>query len=243
MKIIIGNTYQDISKLGAEDLLEYLNKKSNPLLCTASGASPSGLYKMLVERILQYNIEYSSWCFVGLDEWMGMNGQDEGSCRYYLDKELFNPLAINQERICFFDGRTPDPHQECELVNSFIRQHNGIDVAILGLGMNGHIGMNEPGTLAKLHAHVAKIDPMTQQVGQKYFKEPREISTGLTLGIADLMEAKIILLVVSGQSKAVIAKRIIEEDISELLPATLLRNHPNFTIYLDNDAAQLIIQK
>ena len=171
--------------------------------------------------------------FIGLDEWLGMNGNDEGSCRYHLNNQLFHPLDVDEKNIAFFDGRAIDPEEECKRIDDSIKKHNGIDLAIVGLGMNGHVGMNEPGTSASLHSHVAEIDPITQQVGQKYFKEKKEISGGLTLGIANLMEAKNVMLIVSGEKKAEILKKVLEEEISNKLPASLLRNHPNFTVFAD----------
>ena len=171
---------------------------------------------------------------------MGMNGENEGSCRFHLNKQFFDVLQIEQERICFFDGGTSNPQEECSRIENFIRQRGGIDVAILGLGMNGHVGMNEPGTQSIVRSHLAEIDPLTQQVGQKYFAQPQKLMQGLTLGIQTLKEAKHLMLIVSGANKARIVQKVLEEEISEQIPATLLRNHPGLTIYLDKPAAQFI---
>jgi galactosamine-6-phosphate isomerase len=172
-----------------------------------------------------------------------MNGNDEGSCRFHLNNQLFNPLHISENNICFFDGKTKDLNAECDKVENFITQHGGIDVAIVGLGMNGHVGMNEPGTSSSLRSHVTEIDAITQQVGQKYFKEKTHISKGITLGIANIMEARNVILIVSGNKKAEILRRVLEEEISEQLPASLLRNHENFSVYLDAEAANLLQNK
>lgn len=240
MQIIIADTYEAMSGHAAEDLLALLQSVSDPLICTASGASPVGLYKQLISRVKSLHIDASSWSFVGLDEWKGMNGIDEGSCRYHLNNDLFNPLDVNAGNICFFDGRAEDLKLECQRVEDFITQQNGIDVAILGIGVNGHIGMNEPGTPSALRSHIADIHPVTQQIGQKYFKQPQRLDTGLSLGLATLLEAKHILLIASGVSKAEIIYRTIHEEISEQIPATLLRQHPSVHIYLDRDAARLL---
>lgn len=240
MNLFVYETYESMSARAAESVIEVIRSKKNAVLCTASGDSPAGLYKKLVAYIRENNIDISGVRFIGLDEWLGMNGNDEGSCRYHLNNQLFQPLEIEEKNIAFFDGRASDPEAECERINHSINQFNGIDMAIVGLGMNGHVGMNEPGTPASLHSHVAEIDPITQQVGQKYFKEKKEISGGLTLGIANLMEAKNVMLIVSGKKKAEIVKQVLEEGISENLPAGLLRNHPNFSVYLDAEAASLL---
>ncbi len=240
MEIFISDSYELFSKRAANDVKEIIQSFNEPLLCTASGDSPAGLYKALVDIINRNQIDISTCNFVGLDEWAGMNGSDEGSCRYYLNKQLFNPLNVPENRICFFDGRANDLQKECDNVESFVSKHNGIDLAIIGLGMNGHIGMNEPGTSISLRSHIARIDPATQKAGQKYFKEPRQLSSGLTLGLATLLESKNIFLLVSGRHKAEIVKRVLEEDVSKKLPASLLRNHRGLKIYLDTDAALLV---
>jgi glucosamine-6-phosphate isomerase len=240
MKIIVCDTYEELSKRMADDLVEITRPIECPLICTASGDSPAGLYKELVSRVREKEVDISSWQFLGLDEWAGMNEDDEGSCRFHLNNQFFNPLQIRNERVCFFDGRADNPEEECDRVENFISNHHGIDVAILGLGMNGHVGMNEPGTSPTLRSHVSAIDPLTQQVGQKYFSEQKKLSHGLTLGIATLKEAKHIMLIVTGGHKASITQKVLQGEISGKLPASLLRDHPGLTVYLDNPAAQFI---
>jgi glucosamine-6-phosphate isomerase len=242
MKIFVATTYEAISKQAVDDIIQIMQSSKQPVICTASGDSPAGLYKEIVERANNKQLNISDWVFVGLDEWAGMNGNDEGSCRYHLNQQLFQPLQLVNDKICFFDGRANDLEEECERIENFIHQYNGIDVAILGLGMNGHIGMNEPGTLSNTHSHVTDLDSTTQQVGQKYFKIQQELTKGITLGLATLMEARHIVLIVIGRHKAEIAQKIIEDEISEQLPATLLRNHPSFKIYLDSEAAGKMIR-
>ena len=241
MKIQVFSTYDDLSLKAAEDLTQFLALTEKPLLCVASGDSPSGLYKKLAEKVKNNETDISNWHFVGLDEWMGMNGEDAGSCRFHLNKQFFDVLQIEEQRISFFDGRTSNPGEECRRVDNFIQQQGGIDVAVLGLGMNGHVGMNEPGTLPVLRSHLADIAPQTQQIGQKYFTDAKILSQGLTLGIQTLKEAKHIMLIVNGAHKASIVEKVLEEKISDEIPATLLRNHPGLTIYLDKSAAQFII--
>ena len=176
MNLFVYETYESMSARAAESVIEIIISKKNAVLCTASGDSPAGLYKKLVAYIQENNVDISDLNFIGLDEWLGMNGNDEGSCRYHLNNQLFHPLDVDEKNIAFFDGRAINPEEECRRIDDSIKKHNGIDLAIVGLGMNGHVGMNEPGTSASLHSHVAEIDPITQQVGQKYFKERKEIS-------------------------------------------------------------------
>ena len=243
MELFVYDTYEIMSLEAAKKVMQFINSKNKTVLCTASGDSPKGLYKELIEQIQKYKTDISNLNFIGLDEWLGMNGDDEGSCRFHLDNQLFRPLKIDKNKISFFDGRSHFPEQECERVDNTILALNGIDLAIVGLGMNGHVGMNEPGTSPSLHSHVAKIDPITQQVGQKYFKERKEIPGGITLGIANLMEARNVMLVVNDSRKAGILKHVLEENISEKYPASFLRHHPNFSVYADSDAARLLKNK
>lgn len=243
MQLFISDTYETMSAKAAEAMMQKIQSSSYGLLSPASGDSPTGLYKELVNQLSNNKTDISDWKFVGFDEWLGMNGENEGSCRFYLNKQLFNPLHISENNICFFDGKVKDLNNECNTIENFINEHGGIDIAIVGLGFNGHIGMNEPGTSPSLHSHVAKIDPVTQQVWQKYFKEKTHISKGLTLGIANIMEARNVILIVSGNKKAEIVRQILEEEISEQLPSSLLRNHQNFSVYLDTEAASLLENK
>ncbi|MEO8822672.1 MAG: glucosamine-6-phosphate deaminase [Ginsengibacter sp.] len=240
MKLFVYDNYEMMSLEAAKKVMQFITDKEKKVVCTASGDSPKGLYKALLAQIQKNNPDVSELQIIGLDEWLGMNGNDEGSCRYHLDEQLFNPLKINETQVTFFDGRAQDPQKECERIDNRIRELNGIDLAIVGLGMNGHVGMNEPGISPLLHSHVAKIDPVTQQVGQKYFKEKKEIEGGLTLGIANLMEARNVMLVVNGNRKAEILKQVLEEEISQKFPAGFLRNHPNFSVFADAEAARLL---
>ena len=240
MKIIISNNYEAMSVKAFEDVVAIMQAASKPLICVASGDSPSGIYKNIVKGVGSNKINIDSWCFLGLDEWVGLNGDDEGSCRYHLNRELFNPLAIPANRICFFDGAASDLEDECKITEAHIKEHNGIEIAILGLGMNGHIGMNEPHTSIQTRSHIINLDPLTVEVGQKYFKKPQPLTKGITLGIDTLMDAKHIVLIVSGSKKAGIVKEVMEGPISEAVPASLLRKHPNCSIYLDDAAASAL---
>ena len=240
MELFIYDSYEKMSAEAAKKVMQIILAKKKAVLSPASGDTPKGLYAELVSMIQKNKTDISELGFIGLDEWLGMNGEDEGSCRFYVDQQLFNPLQINKNKIAFFNGKAQIPLEECRKIDDFILGLNGIDLAIVGLGMNGHVGMNEPGVSPELHSHVAEIDPITQEVGQKYFKEKKEISGGLTLGIANLMESKSVMLMVSGSKKASILKQVLEEDISEKLPASFLRNHPNFSVLADAEAASLL---
>jgi glucosamine-6-phosphate isomerase len=240
MNIIVADTYEEMSRLACNDLLTAIREIEFPLICPASGDTPAGLYKELVIRKRQDTLSVAGWSFVGLDEWVGMNEYDEGSCKFHLDKQLFRPLQVKEENVCFFNGREKDLDIECARVEQFIQSQGGIDLAVVGLGLNGHVGMNEPNTIPSLRTHIAAIDPETQQVGQKYFTEKKMLTQGITLGIANILASKYIYLLVSGSKKAGIVKKVIEGEIKMEIPASLLRQHEGLRIYLDAEAAQLL---
>ncbi len=237
MNINISKTYEEMSRQAANDLLDFLSSVQDPLLCTASGDSPKGLYQELQKRVHEKGIDVSDWKFLSLDEWSGMNENDEGSCRFHLNNDLFDPLNVDKNQITFFDGKAQKPQEECERIEKFILENRGIDISVIGLGLNGHVGMNEPGTSATSRTHVSEIHPVTQQAGQKYFIKERNLTHGLTLGIQNLMESKFVMLLVSGKKKAEMVKKVVEEEITNEIPASFLRNHPNFYLYLDLDAS------
>ena len=237
MQHIISKDFETLSEKATHAITEIMAKQQNPLICVASGDSPSGIYKNIVAQVQKNELTIDHWRFLGLDEWVGLNGDEEGSCRWHLNRELFTPLQIKKDAICFFNGASDNLNQECFDTESYIQKQGGIEIAILGLGMNGHIGMNEPNTPINSRSHIIELDPITISVGQKYFNKPQPLTKGITLGIATLLEAKHILLVVNGAKKADIVKQVIEGPISESIPASLLRNHPNCSIYLDEAAA------
>ena len=242
MNLIIAEDYAALSQKAAKDLVSLTQEKHDPLICVPSGDTPVGLYQELVRMHHSKTIDISPWRFISLDEWLGMNKEDEGSCTYYLSQQLIDPVDSPKENVFLFDGKAADPERECAKMEEFIKQNGGIDIAILGLGLNGHIGMNEPGTSKSQRSHLANIDLQTQQVGQKYFKEAKQLSQGITLGLATLVEAKHILLLANGEKKATVVKRIFEDPVTEMLPASLLRNHPSVSVYLDKTAARLLTQ-
>lgn len=242
MKLFIADNYEELSRQAAIDLVELTSTSNNPIVCVASGNTPEGLYKELVEKVKNKEINVDGWHFLGLDEWVGMNGNDEGSCRFFVGNHLLFPLNVTHDKIIFFDGRATDLQLECTRVEDFIHKYAHIHVSILGMGLNGHIGMNEPGTSVNIRSHVCELHPITQKVGQKYFTKEQQLTNGITLGLGTILESEHIILLISGKLKASIVKEALEGDISENVPASLLRTHPGLRIYLDKDAAQLLSQ-
>ncbi len=240
MKIVIADSYDDQCLLAYQAMLTAVTNKESPLICTTSGDSPKGVYKLMAQAITAGELDISKWKFISLDEWAGMNKSDEGSCGWHLYQQLYNHIDVPKQNLALFDGRANDLHQECTRIEQFIRDNGGISVAFVGLGLNGHIGMNEPGTPPEWRSHVAEIAEQTQEIGQKYFKEKTPLTRGITLGIDNILMAGKVILLVNGAHKAAIVKRILEEDITENIPATFLRQHNDCTLYLDAAAASVL---
>src|ERR1035438_6305778 len=133
MEVVIQSSYSDLSTAAAETFINCMKSSAIPLCCIASGDSPVGLYKELSRRYMQRQLDISNWHFAGLDEWLGMDGTDEGSCRHMLDQFVTQPLHLSPQQTCFFNGRTKDAVAECLRVEEFIDERGGLDVAVLGL--------------------------------------------------------------------------------------------------------------
>jgi glucosamine-6-phosphate isomerase len=240
MEIKIYKDYQALSSSTADDITRTVKNNPTATLCLASGDTPRLAYSMAVEKAIQSNVDFSRCTFFALDEWMGIPPENEGSCQFFLRKHLFNPLNIPENNIYFFDALSSHPENECKKMDDIIRQKGGINLMIVGIGMNGHVGFNEPGQSFHQYAHVVELDNTTKEVGQKYFRQSTSLSKGITLGLLHMLEARKVLLIASGSKKAEIIKMTIEDEISPDLPATSIRNHPNGYVMLDEEAASLL---
>jgi len=237
MNIHVFQDYREASSFAAKMILKQVDDKPDSLLSLAAGSTPLGAYSLLAEEA-QSNVHRFRQCrFVSLDEWVGLDGSDQGSCRQTMDEHFFGPARIPDEHIRFFDGKSADLVRECEEMNAYIRSYGPIDFMLLGIGMNGHLGFNEPGTDPDSLAHVTELDEVTQQVSAKYFTEPRSVKSGVTLGMKQILEAGCVVLMANGSHKADIVQAAFRGDVSERIPASLLQKHPNFHLILDEAAA------
>jgi glucosamine-6-phosphate deaminase len=237
MKISIYNTNDDMSKAAADLVAAQLAEKPTSLIVFPSGESPSGMLKYLVQYANEGKADFSQCTIIGLDEWVGMDERDYGSCKHYLHTNFFNHLDLDPERVVMFDAKAEDLEAECGRINTFIAEHGGLDLMIVGIGMNGHLGLNEPGTSFDLYAHLSELAPITVEVGQKYFKQETVLTQGITLGLKHLSEAKMAVLIASGEKKASIIAESLQGHISPDVPASILQNIPHACILLDKGAA------
>ena len=243
MNIEIFQNYESLSRKAAEEIVNTIQKKSNAVICLASGHSPQRTCEIFVQQVRQKKIDLSDVHFIGLDEWVGVSPDDPGSCQYFLRNNIINPLEIQKTNYHLFNVMSTNLIDECTKMDSVIAQLRGIDLMIVGIGMNGHIGFNEPGVPFNLRCHVAELDETTQKVGQKYFSQKKELKKGITLGLLHLIEARNVLLVADGAKKASVVSKALNEDVSNLIPASILQKHANSSILLDHDAASGLDEK
>jgi glucosamine-6-phosphate deaminase len=237
MKISIYNTNDEMSKAAADLVAAQLTEKPASLICFPSGESPTGMLRYLVQYAKEGTLDLTQCHVVGLDEWVGMDETNEGSCKHYLYNNFFRHIELDPERIVMFDAKAEDLEAECDKMTSFISSHGGLDIMIVGIGMNGHLGLNEPGTPFDLYAHRSKLDPITVEVGQKYFSQATALTEGITLGLKHLSDAGKAVLIASGAKKANIIAQSLQGQISTDVPATVLQTIPSALILLDKDSA------
>lgn len=229
-----------MSATTAEKIIECIRKKSNALLCLAAGDTPRQAYQLVASRVRTEKIDISKCKFVSLDEWVGIPPSNEGSCQFFLRTNLFDPMKIAEDQIHLFNAMSPDLDGECKKMDQFISDNNGIDMMVVGIGRNGHIGFNEPGVDPNLYSHVVPLDHTTQTVGQKYFKENTALTQGITLGLQYLIESRNALLIANGSNKAEVIKKTLEETVDPQMPASYIRKHGNAVVILDEQAAALL---
>lgn len=240
MQIKTFTDYQSLSRECANLVASYIRRKPASVICLASGSTPIGVFHCLVEDVRSGKLDLSQCLFVSLDEWVGIDKTVEGSCRNMMDKDLFHPLNIPESNICFFDGMAADLPGECKRINQFIESHGGLDIMLVGIGMNGHIAMNEPGTSPHLYAHISDLAEETKVVGQKYFATKTRLSKGLTLGLRHLKESRLPILMANGSKKASIIQKVLKQAPSPDLPASVVQHIPDCIVLLDKEAAALL---
>lgn len=240
MRTYVMRDYEEMSRQAAEHIIESVNDKPNSLVCLAAGNTPLGTFAFLVEAWRQSRVNFDQCRFISLDEWVGLGREDVGSCRQTLDEHFFKLCGIQEANIHFFNGKSDDLQAECAKMDAYIQMHGVIDVLLLGVGINGHLGFNEPKISFDLYTHVIDLDTTTKQVSAKYFTEQRDVQKGITLGIKHLMEAGIVIVVADGVKKADIMHKALTHKITNEIPITVLQEHPNVFVCLDDAAASLI---
>ncbi|MED3688253.1 glucosamine-6-phosphate deaminase [Peribacillus butanolivorans] len=237
MNIIKVQDYKEMSQSAANIVIRKVKENSKIKLGLATGGTPKGTYDALIEDHMQNNTSYENVTSFNLDEYIGLDSNDPNSYHYYMDQSLFAQININKEQTYLPNGTADNLDKECTRFDKMIETLGGIDLQILGIGQNGHIGFNEPGTSFSSGTHVIALEESTRQANARYFDSIDEVPThAITMGIATIMKSKEILLLISGEEKAETLKKLIHGEITEEFPASILKKHNNVTIIADQKA-------
>lgn len=234
MKIIKVNDYNELSKRAASIFVNRINRLNKPVIGLATGSTPEKMYEILVGKYRSGEISFSEIITFNLDEYVGLSKNDPTSYQYFMNDHLFNHVDIKVQNIHLPNGLAHDLEKECEEYEELIKSAGSIDLQILGLGLNGHIGFNEPGTSFTSRTHVVELEQSTIEANARFFSSIEEVpKKALTMGIDTIMDAKEIVFLVQGEKKAEILKRVVYGEVTEEVPASILQRHPNVTLITD----------
>ncbi len=237
MDIIIGSE-QEIAEKVARQYVKLLRQKPDAVLGLATGSTPLKLYKQLAEFCSEGKISFKRVRSFNLDEYIGLDEKHEQSYRYFMNRNFFDEVDIDPANTHVPSGMDT---KNCESYDDEIIAAGGIDLQLLGIGVDGHIGFNEPGTSFESRTHVVELEESTRLVNSRFFSSIDEVPThAVTMGIKTVMNARRIILMATGESKAKIVKAFIEGPVCEEVPASVLRLHPRVTVYLDEKASSLL---
>lgn len=240
MKVIVVENYQQIGQLGAQIIAGVIKNNPNAVLGLATGTSPIGIYQNLVEMCQKGEISFANVKTVNLDEYVGLDGTHPQSYRYFMNDNLFNHVDIDKANTFVPNGVAENLQEECTryttLVNNLVQ-----DIQLLGIGSNGHIAFNEPGTPFDSTTHVVNLTENTIKDNSRLFEDISQVPTkALTMGIANIMNAKRILIVANGKNKAQAVYDMVKGQVNTTCPASVLQKHPDVTVIVDKDAASLL---
>jgi galactosamine-6-phosphate isomerase len=235
MNYFVLDTYDDLSLRAADIFMEQLQIRRNLLMGAATGNTPDGLYTRLAGYAGKNLSAFSALRVMKLDEWHGLPMNDPGTCESYLRARLLQPLEIGEDRYYTFNSDAKDPEAECVAMRSMLDRHGPIDFCVLGLGTNGHIAFNEPAAFLTAHSHLAVLARSSQSHSMVAGRSIKP-QYGLTLGMADIFQSRMILLLISGAGKKDILQSLLSQQITTAIPASLLWLHPNAICLIDKDA-------
>ncbi|RKD25145.1 glucosamine-6-phosphate deaminase [Ammoniphilus oxalaticus] len=237
MRIIRVKDDQEMSQKAAEMVIAKMRKNPSLTLGLATGETPIGTYRLMIEDHQRNGASYQQATTFNLDEYVGLPGENDQSYRYFMNKYLLDHIDIKKERTHIPDGNAADVQQECVTYERLIAEHGGIDLQIVGIGRNGHIGFNEPGTPFDTKTHIIELTPSTREANAKFFGRIEDVPThAITMGIATIYASKEIIMLITGESKREALNNLIHRDINEAFPASALKRHPNFIIIADEAA-------
>jgi glucosamine-6-phosphate deaminase len=214
-----------------------LEEEPSSVLMLPTGITPLGMYRRLVEMHRSEGLSFANATFFNLDEYLGLAPDHEASYHVYMKEHFYGLINADPARVFVPDGTASDPEAECERYEAAIREAGGIDACVLGIGRNGHIGFNEPGAPFDSRTRVVELSESTRKVNASDFEADRAPERAITAGMATIFDSKSVLLLASGTNKAGAVAAAVEDDVSESMPASMLRSHPNAVVFLDEAAA------
>ena len=237
MRLIRAKDYDELSAIAARVIAAQVTLKPNCVLGLATGSSPEGTYKELIAAYNRGELDFSQVRTVNLDEYVGLEPTHDQSYAYFMRDRFFDHVNIDLNNTNVPDGMNPDPAAECARYDALIQSMGGIDLQLLGIGPNGHIGFNEPGDTFSLGTQQIKLTQSTLEANKRFFASIDDVPThARTMGIRDIMQARRILLVASGENKAQAVKGLLTGAISPQMPCTILQYHPDCIVVADEAA-------
>ena len=242
VKIIRTKDYADMSRKAANIISAQVIMKPDCVLGLATGGTPVGTYEKLVERYNEGDLDFSEVTSVNLDEYRGLPKEHPESYWSFMHRNLFDKVNIDPAKINLPDGTNPDAEDACAKYNQIIHAVGGIDLQLLGIGHDGHIGFNEPGEAFELETHCVNLTPATIEANKRFFDGNEDLvpKQAYTMGIRTIMQARKVLMVVNGAGKAEIVKKAFFGPVTPEVPASILQLHPDFILVADEEALSLI---
>lgn len=242
MKIYVADDYQGMSRKAAGIIAAHVALKPDCVLGLATGSTPIGMYQELIARYERGELDFSQVKSVNLDEYVGLAGDHDQSYRYFMNTNLFDHVNIDKANTNVPNGLAADPAAECQRYDQVIRDMGGIDIQVLGMGHNGHIGFNEPTDYFPLGTHAVELTDSTIDANARFFASRDEVpKQAMTMGIGSIMQARQILVVVNGEGKADIVKKAFSGPVTPQVPASVLQLHPNVVLVGDKAALSKLL--
>ena len=237
MKFLVCNTYEEVSQEAAKIFEEQIKCKPNSVLGLATGSTPLGLYRELARACAMGGLDFSAVTTINLDEYYPIEPTHEQSYRYFMNENLFKHINIDLARTFVPDGKAANPEDESVAYDERIKRLGGIDLQLLGIGENGHIGFNEPSDALRADTHVEVLTESTRKANARFFASIDEVPThAITTGMAGILTAKKIVLLACGKNKHDVVAAMLNKEITTKIPATLLKCHPDLTLLCDAEA-------
>lgn len=242
IRVVAVSDYEELSREAARRIIAAVRQYPASVLGLATGSTPEGTYRELVRDHREKGTSYQQVTTFNLDEYVGLAANDPHSYHAYMEQHLFCHLDIPRGQTHLPDGTAEEPEVECRRYEEMIREAGGIDLQVLGIGVNGHIGFNEPGTPFSSETQVVQLAESTRQANQIHFEDPEQVPThAITMGMATILRSRGILLLASGAKKAPVIQRLLTEaEITPDLPASILRSHEDVTLIADQEALSLV---